>query len=119
MLKAIGSRLSPAPRRLAVTAGDEKGRDQQRRELAPWRKWYKTARWQRIRERVFVRDGFTCQRSGALCGGRGNDPDAPVANHKRPHRGDPALFWDEANIETVTKAVHDSLIQSEERRGLV
>jgi hypothetical protein len=39
-----------------------------------------------------------------------------VANHKIPHRGDPVLFWDINNIETVTKAVHDSLIQSEERK---
>jgi 5-methylcytosine-specific restriction endonuclease McrA len=65
---------------------------------------------------VLVRDLFTCQRTGQLCTGKGHAPDAPVVNHKRPHRGDPALFWSIENLETVTKAVHDGLIQSEERR---
>ncbi len=47
--------------------------------------------------------------------GKGNAPDSPVVNHIKPHRGDERLFWDMANLETVTKAVHDSEIQSEER----
>jgi 5-methylcytosine-specific restriction endonuclease McrA len=64
---------------------------------------------------VFERDGYICQRTGEICAGVGNDPNAPVANHKRPHRGDPKLFWDIDNLETVTKAVHDSIIQREER----
>lgn len=53
-----------------------------------------------------------------MCLGKGNEPDAPVANHKTPHHGDERLFWDMKNIETVTKAVHDSLVQSEEKRGV-
>ncbi len=43
--------------------------------------------------------------------------DSPVANHKKRHKGDPVLFWDEDNIETVAKVVHDSAVQSEERTG--
>lgn len=82
----------------------------------PWRKWYGTARWQRLKRKVHERDGYVCQRSGVLCGGRGNDWNAPVANHIRAHRGDPVLFWDENNIETVTKQIHDSEIQREEAR---
>ena len=93
----------------------EQGR--QRYTSTPWRAWYKTAQWQRLREEVFVRDAYICQRTGQLCNGRGNEPYAPVANHKKPHRGDPVLFWDINNIETVTKAVHDGRIQREERRG--
>lgn len=64
---------------------------------------------------MFVRDGFLCQRSGVLCIGVDPEPNSPVANHKRPHRGNPALFWDIDNVETVTKAVHDGLIQKEEQ----
>lgn len=45
-------------------------------------------------------------------------PDSPVANHKIAHRGDETLFWDENNVETVTKAVHDSVIQAEEQATL-
>lgn len=83
----------------------------------PWRKWYGTARWQRLKERVHLRDGYICQRSGVICAGKGQDWNAPVANHKVAHRGDPTLFWDENNIETVTKRVHDSEIQAEEARA--
>jgi 5-methylcytosine-specific restriction protein A len=64
---------------------------------------------------VFVRDGYVCQRTGVLCAGKYPAPNSPVANHKKPHRGDLALFWDEDNVETVSKAVHDSVIQAEEQ----
>jgi len=83
--------------------------------MAPWRKWYNTARWERLRQQVFVRDGYVCQRSGVLCVGKHPAPNSPVANHKVPHKGDPKLFWDIDNLETVAKEVHDGLIQSEER----
>lgn len=95
-----------------------KGKDRRHRDAQPWRAWYKTARWEQLRQQVFVRDMFVCQRSGHMCIGQGNAPNAPIANHKTPHRGDERLFWDINNIETVTKAVHDSLIQREEQATL-
>jgi len=85
---------------------------------APWKAWYKTKRWRDLKDQVHIRDNYTCQRTGQLCAGKYPAPDSPVANHKRPHRGNPALFWDESNIETVTKAVHDSTIQREEQDSL-
>ena len=84
----------------------------------PWRAWYKTARWARLRQAVLVRDAYTCQRSGVLCIGRHPAPNSPVVNHKRPHRGDERLFWSPDNLETVSKAVHDSDIQREEQASL-
>ena len=84
----------------------------------PWKAWYKTKRWQELKLLVHIRDNYTCQRTGRVCGGKYPSPDSPVANHKRPHRGNPALFWDPDNVETVTKAVHDSAIQSEEQASL-
>ena len=33
-----------------------KDRDQQREVISPWRRWYKTARWQDLRYRVLSRD---------------------------------------------------------------
>lgn len=95
----------------------EQARDRQREQSQPWRKWYHSVEWKALRLAAFRRDKYVCQRSGALCLGKGNDPDAPVANHKIPHRGDRALFFDLDNIETVTKAVHDGLIQREEKRS--
>lgn len=109
-LSNIGPMVTAAPSRLGRVT-DEHGHSDANE---PWRAWYKSARWQRLKVRVHNRDGYVCQRSGVVCSGKGNDWNAPVANHKVPHRGDPVLFWDESNIETVTKRVHDSIIQKEE-----
>jgi 5-methylcytosine-specific restriction endonuclease McrA len=84
----------------------------------PWKRWYKTARWAKLRQQVFMRDLYTCQRSGLICSGEHPAPDSPVANHKVAHRGNPDLFWDIDNIETVSKEVHDGLIQAEEQATL-
>jgi 5-methylcytosine-specific restriction protein A len=116
-LGSLKPRLGALPPRLSPPPGDERARDRYRSASQPWRAWYSTSRWQKLRIKVLVRDAYTCQRTGALCNGSGNDPYAPVVNHKRPHRGDQALFWDEKNLETVAKHVHDSLVQREEREA--
>src|SRR5687767_3802172 len=81
----------------------------------PWRKWYKTARWQRLRMRVFLRDRFTCQ-----CGCKRIEGNTAllVADHKKPHRGSELLFWDEANVQTMFKPCHDSEKQKQEQSSL-
>jgi 5-methylcytosine-specific restriction protein A len=116
-LRLLAPRVRELKPRLGVPVGDVVAIDRARTDRAPWRGWYKTRRWQDLRMAVFVRDGFVCQRSGVLCIGRHPAPDSPVANHRVPHKGDPALFWDIGNIETVTKAVHDGEVQAEERAG--
>jgi hypothetical protein len=42
-------------------------------------------------------------------------PHSPVVDHVIPHRGDPRLFWDEANLQAVSKVYHDSVKQAQER----
>ena len=113
VIKTLKSRLKPMGQKLKSTRAI---RDTRYSADATVRSWYKSERWQRLRLEVFVRDLYTCQRSGELCIGKHPAPNSPVANHKVPHHGDPELFWNINNIETVTKAVHDSLIQSEERK---
>jgi 5-methylcytosine-specific restriction endonuclease McrA len=103
------------PGRFSYTLGDEKARNRFRSATQPWRAWYNTSKWQRLRQIVLKRDRWTCQRTGELCIGKGQEPNAPVINHKIPHRGDEKLFWDIDNLELVAKHVHDSEIQSEER----
>ena len=80
-----------------------------------YRGWYKTARWQRLRMSVLERDEFTCQWPG--CGRLELVTSRLVADHKVPHRGDEALFWDEANLQCLCKPCHDRLKQREERAG--
>ena len=76
--------------------------------------WYKTAQWQRLRYSVLIRDMFTCQ---CGCGRIEHDTSKLVADHKIPHRGDPALFWDAGNLQTLTKRCHDSDKQRIEKGG--
>jgi 5-methylcytosine-specific restriction endonuclease McrA len=97
---------------------DEQQRSRQRDETQPWRAWYKTARWQKLKQMIHVRDMYVCQRTGVLCVGKYPADNSPVANHKVPHRGDPKLFWDPDNVETIAKSVHDSEVQREEQASL-
>ena len=84
------------------------------RTAEPWRKWYNLARWRRLRLTVFRRDLFTCQMPA--CGRVEGNTSLLVADHRRPHRGDPQLFWDDTNIQTLCKPCHDGVKQAEERR---
>lgn len=93
----------------------EPERDKRRYKEQPWRKWYQSSDWKRLRLATFERDGYICQRTGVMCDGSGNDDNSPVCNHKVPHRGDRSLFYDPGNLECVSKWAHDNLIQKEEK----
>jgi 5-methylcytosine-specific restriction endonuclease McrA len=70
-----------------------------------------------LRQAVFERDGFKCRATGVLLFGVHPDPNSPVCDHIVPHRGDPDLFWDMANLQAVSKAYHDGEKQRLERQG--
>ena len=40
-----------------------------------------------------------------------------TVDHIVPHRGDETLFWDDRNLQTLTKECHDKYKASEERGG--
>lgn len=82
----------------------------------PWHRLYKTARWQRLREQTFTRDLYTCQMSD--CGVVISEPRRRICDHRKPHRGDEALFWDPENLQTLCKACHDTAKQREEQGSL-
>lgn len=92
-------------------------RDHHRRldQAQPWRRWYKTARWQKLRWSILVRDKFTCRMSG--CGKVETNTALLVADHKVPHRGDQRLFWNAANLHCICKGCHDSLKQRQDKSG--
>lgn len=113
-LKSLPARVASLPPRVGALARGVK-RD---RSSAFWRSWYSTKRWADLRLKVLERDGYVCQRTGMVCIGKSPAPDSPVVNHKVPHRGDPALFWNIENLETVSKQVHDTIIQAEEQGSL-
>jgi 5-methylcytosine-specific restriction enzyme A len=134
-------RLGRLPPRVATlkpavttaTADDESWRS----ATAPWRKWYKTARWQTLRLGAIWRDRATCAKCGttdtnaasfATAAGPAPtrqalsifgalltaSPTTWVADHTEPHRGDSAAFWDAGNIQCLCKPCHDRDKQREE-----
>lgn len=111
-LSALAPRLTAPPVAHAGSVlGDQ--RSAQRDALLPWRKWYKTARWQKLRWSVLVRDLFTCRR----CRRIESNTSLLVADHVAPHRGNEAMFWDAANLQCLCKPCHDRDKQAEERSG--
>lgn len=101
-----------APRLKRYAPGNEAERSQYRDDTQHWRKWYKTARWQKLRMSVLVRDLFTCQ----MCGKLEPNTSKLVADHRIPHRGSEYLFWKDTNIQCVCKTCHDSEKQKRDRR---
>ncbi|WP_107495572.1 HNH endonuclease signature motif containing protein [Thalassobius sp. I31.1] len=118
-LKSVGSRLGTMSPRLGAAPRNEAERSRQRDATHPSRGWYKLARWERIRQKFLKRYKWECQKTGVLLIGKRHAPNSPILDHIIPHRGDPGLFWDEDNLQLVSKAYHDSTKQSMERRGLV
>ena len=112
MLRDTTHRLAP---QVGYLTRDAAQASRERDSRHAWRSWYKTARWQRLRWSVLERDHFTCQWPG--CGRVEADTSRLVADHRKPHRGDEALFWDERNLWCLCKRCHDSLKQRAERGG--
>lgn len=77
-----------------------------------YHQFYKTARWQQMRRLQLQREPL-CR----YCTEAGRTSAATIANHRKAHKGDPALFWDAANLESTCKRCHDSTVQSMEKSG--
>lgn len=90
----------------------------QRDDAQPWRGWYKTARWQKLRQRILTRDLYTCRMTGVFLCGTYPAPNSAVVDHVEAHRGDERRFWDETNLMAVSKAWHDSEKQRLEQSTL-
>lgn len=107
------TRLKPSlallPSTVAYAPDTTKERDRFR-DAQHWRKWYRTARWKKLRWATLTRDRFTCQRCGKLEG----DTSKLVADHVLPHRGDEKLFWD-GDLTTLCATCHSGAKQREER----
>ena len=110
-LPDIKPRLSSAKPRLGYASGDKAAQSKSREAFAPWRAWYRTARWAKLRAKVLNRDNYTCR----LCGRTAPSPDL-VADHITPHRGNPALFWCPlSDIQTLCSQCHGTTKQRIER----
>lgn len=117
-LKSLPPRLAPMPPRLgtakpATRIEAEAERHRERDDRQEHRRWYKTAKWQRLRMEVLTEALFTCQMPG--CGRIYCDTSKLVADHKVQHHGDQVVFWDKSNLQCLCKPCHDKIKQREER----
>lgn len=126
----MAGRLTSPSQRLAFSTGRSKAMTAPtpaplpNKSEAPWRAWYKTARWRVLRQEVLHRDRYTCQWPGCgrVLGAKHPAPDSPVVDHKRPHRGDERLFWSRDNLQTLCKSPchdkHKQALEQESRQRL-
>ena len=69
---------------------------------AEYRKFYKTARWERLR-RTQLGANPLCR----YCYEREDIVEATVVDHIKKHDGDTTLFWDPCNLQSLCKPCHD------------
>lgn len=115
--------VSYCPKHARGEAEDRWARADAARTSEVWRRWYKLKRWKHprdgVRVKILDRDGWRCQWPGCGCiliPGR-TDPSSAVVDHRMPHRGDPALFWNEQNLWSLCKRHHDVHKAREEARA--
>ena len=65
--------------------------------------------WQKARARYLKAHPLCVQ-----CLKEGHAVTATVVDHIRPHRGDPVLFWDEKNWQSLCKPCHDKKTWNED-----
>jgi 5-methylcytosine-specific restriction protein A len=68
------------------------------------------SRWQRERL-IYLAEHPLCR----MCQSLGKIEPATVVDHRKPHKGDPQLFWSKDNWQALCKPHHDRDKQREER----
>ena len=97
-LKSLPPRLSGVPERAALSS-------------VSWRSGKESSaargyghRWRCYRANYLVKHPLC-----VMCLANGIPTSASVVDHKQPHKGDEALFWDENNHQALCKTCHDSV----------
>jgi len=78
-----------------------------------YKRWYKTARWQRLRSRQLTQHPL-CK----LCESHGRVTVATVCDHIEPHRGDEGKFWS-GPFQSLCSTCHNSDKQRIEKGGKI
>lgn len=73
----------------------------ERRESATWHALYDSDRWRMMRAEQLLREPF-CRE----CATAGIRTRANTADHITPHRGDPTLFYDPDNLQSLCQSCH-------------
>ena len=67
--------------------------------------FYRTKRWDRLREKVLRRDGYMCQVSRRY----GKRAQATTVHHVFPREDFPEYQWEAWNLVSLAGAVHDEM----------
>ena len=76
------------------------------------RRLYDSQRWRKVR-RWWLKGHPLCE----MCQRQGRITIATVVDHIIPHHGDPTLFWDANNYQSLCAACHNSLKREQELHG--
>lgn len=116
-LTNLKPRLGSLAPRIGYAPGDDKAREKHRRDTQPSKTWLKSDWWQKTRQRILLRDLYTCRRCKRPVLGKGE----AIVDHIHPHNEDRALFFcSDDGLQTLCSHCHSSIKQSEERRaGLI
>jgi 5-methylcytosine-specific restriction protein A len=74
-----------------------------------YRRLYFTPAWRQLRTAQLARCPFC-----AMCAAMGRRTPATIADHRKPHRGDAALFFDPSNLQSLCGPHHSSTKQRQE-----
>jgi 5-methylcytosine-specific restriction protein A len=77
-----------------------------------WHAWYDTAKW-RAWSQHWLREHPLC----AFCEIKNKVTAAAICDHKVAHKGDPRLFWDSTNLQSLCRPCHESMKKQVESRG--
>jgi 5-methylcytosine-specific restriction protein A len=111
MCKQPGCRGLAGPGMGGYCADCQQRRPPQKKEYAGPR-LYDSERWRKAR-RWFLYHHPYCK----ACDCRGVLRQAVAVDHIRPHRGDPELFWDTGNWQSLCESCHNSKSRAEQAEG--
>lgn len=75
--------------------------EERRTNAEPWRLWYRTDAWARIKALVLGREPW-CREHARI----GQQVKATVVDHITPHRGCADVFWDQQNWQPLCSSCH-------------
>lgn len=75
-----------------------------------YRRWYYTPAWRQLRKAQLAAHPLC-----AMCDAMGRTNLATVVDHRQPHRGDRALFFNPGNLLSLCPPHHDATKQRAER----
>lgn len=111
-LKTVGFRLQTIPNRLQRIAPTTNTEGRTPGQRTKYEGVYYDARWRELRKLHL--DKFPlcvmCEEKGKVVAGN-------VVDHIIPHKGDPILFWDQRNWQTLCTPCHDGPKRMMERTG--